>query len=104
MSNHPSKQVCHITLLLPHDGHLPTRGSTEIIEITIRFCITIGECRGVGGIFFDDLNQPSQEAAFQFVQAGANSVLPGYVPIVEKHKDDPYTDEQQQWQLLRRGR
>lgn len=63
-----------------------------------------GECRGVGGIFFDDLNQPSQEAAFQFVQAGANAVLPGYVPIVEKHKDDPYTDEQQQWQLLRRGR
>ncbi|XP_067032910.1 oxygen-dependent coproporphyrinogen-III oxidase-like [Acropora muricata] len=63
-----------------------------------------GECRGVGGIFFDDLDKPSQEAAFQFIQAGANAVLPGYVPIVEKHKNDPYTHKERQWQLLRRGR
>lgn len=74
------------------------------LENTIRFCLTLGECRGVGGIFFDDIDQPSKEAAFQFVQAGANAVLPGYIPIVEKHKDDPYTDEERQWQLLRRGR
>ena len=73
-------------------------------EIIISFCLLPGECRGVGGIFFDDLAKPSQEAAFQFAQAGANAVLPGYIPIVEKHKDDPYTDEQRQWQLLRRGR
>jgi len=63
-----------------------------------------GECRGVGGIFFDDLEKPSQEAAFQFVQAGANAVLPSYIPMVLKHKDDPYTDREHQWQLLRRGR
>ena len=65
---------------------------------------TVGERRGVGGIFFDDLDTPSQEAAFQFVKAGANAVLPCYVPIVEKHKDDPYTDKERLWQLLRRGR
>ncbi|XP_068748199.1 oxygen-dependent coproporphyrinogen-III oxidase-like [Montipora capricornis] len=63
-----------------------------------------GECRGVGGIFFDDLDKPSQEAAFQFIEAGANAVLPGYIPIVEKHKNDPYTGAERQWQLLRRGR
>lgn len=66
--------------------------------------VNLGECRGVGGIFFDDLDKPSQEAAFQFIQAGANAVLPGYVPIVEKHKNDPYTYRERQWQLLRRGR
>lgn len=63
-----------------------------------------GECRGVGGIFFDDLDKPSQEQVFQFVQAGANAVLPGYVPMVLKHKDDAYTESERQWQLLRRGR
>ena len=73
-------------------------------EITFSFCLLSGECRGVGGIFFDDLAKPSQEAAFQFAKAGANAVLPSYIPIVEKHKDDPYSDEQRQWQLLRRGR
>ena len=70
----------------------------------IYICLTAGECRGVGGIFFDDLDKPTQEAAFQFVQAGANAVLPSYIPLVLKHKDDPYTDKEHQWQLLRRGR
>lgn len=58
----------------------------------------------MGGIFFDDLDKPSQEQVFQFVQAGANAVLPGYVPMVLKHKDDAYTESERQWQLLRRGR
>ena len=66
--------------------------------------LAAGECRGVGGIFFDDLEKPSQEAAFQFVQAGANAVLPSYIPIVLKHKDDLYTDREHHWQQLRRGR
>ena len=72
-------------------------------DISVIF-LTAGERRGVGGIFFDDLDKPSQEAAFQFIQDGANAVLPGYVPIVLKHKDDPYTDSEHQWQQLRRGR
>lgn len=76
---------------------------TSLLKLSVSFFIT-GECRGVGGIFFDDLDKPSQDQIFKFVQAGANAVLPGYVPMVLKHKDDPYTKSERQWQLLRRGR
>lgn len=40
-----------------------------------------GECRGVGGIFFDDIDTPSQDEAFSFVQSCANAVIPSYLPI-----------------------
>ncbi|XP_028400665.1 oxygen-dependent coproporphyrinogen-III oxidase-like [Dendronephthya gigantea] len=63
-----------------------------------------GERRGVGGIFFDDVDQPSQEEAFQFVQTCANAVIPSYIPIVKKHMNDSFTSEQRRWQQLRRGR
>lgn len=63
-----------------------------------------GESRGVGGIFFDDLDAPSQEKCFAFVSSCAASVIPSYVPIVEKHYQDSYTEKQKQWQQLRRGR
>ena len=63
-----------------------------------------GECRGIGGIFFDDLDSPSQEQCFNFVSSCAGSVIPSYIPIVQKHYQDPYSKQQQQWQQLRRGR
>ncbi|XP_074100513.1 oxygen-dependent coproporphyrinogen-III oxidase isoform X1 [Cotesia typhae] len=63
-----------------------------------------GECRGVGGIFFDDIDTPNQDAAFNFVSSCAESVIPSYVPLVAKHKDDGYGYAERQWQLLRRGR
>ncbi|CAB4012876.1 oxygen-dependent coproporphyrinogen-III oxidase, mitochondrial, partial [Paramuricea clavata] len=63
-----------------------------------------GERRGVGGIFFDDVDQPNQEEAFQFVKSCAQAVIPSYIPIVEKHMKDSYTAEQRRWQQLRRGR
>lgn len=63
-----------------------------------------GERRGVGGIFFDDLDTPSQEKTFQFVKSCAEAVIPSYIPLVEKHKDDGYGYHERQWQLLRRGR
>ncbi|XP_076637015.1 oxygen-dependent coproporphyrinogen-III oxidase isoform X2 [Colletes latitarsis] len=63
-----------------------------------------GECRGVGGIFFDDLDMPNQNDAFQFVKSCAEAVIPSYIPLVEKHKDDAYGYAERQWQLLRRGR
>ncbi|XP_062563073.1 oxygen-dependent coproporphyrinogen-III oxidase [Armigeres subalbatus] len=62
------------------------------------------ECRGVGGIFFDDLDTPNQESAFNFVSSCAHSVVPSYLPLVRKHKNDSYGDRERQWQLLRRGR
>lgn len=63
-----------------------------------------GECRGVGGIFFDDIDTPSQNEAFQFISSCANAVIPSYLPLVRKHKNDEYGAKQREWQLLRRGR
>ncbi|XP_034829140.1 oxygen-dependent coproporphyrinogen-III oxidase isoform X2 [Maniola hyperantus] len=63
-----------------------------------------GERRGVGGIFFDDVDYPDQQRAFEFVTSCAEAVIPSYLPIVQKHKDDAYGYHERQWQLLRRGR
>ncbi|XP_035450638.2 oxygen-dependent coproporphyrinogen-III oxidase isoform X1 [Spodoptera frugiperda] len=63
-----------------------------------------GERRGIGGIFFDDVDSPSQEAAFKFVTSCAEAVIPSYLPIVKKHKEAGYGYHERQWQLLRRGR
>lgn len=62
------------------------------------------ERRGVGGIFFDDLDTPSQERCFNFVTSCAEAVIPSYLPLVQKHKDEGYGYHERQWQLLRRGR
>ncbi|CAI0406565.1 unnamed protein product [Linum tenue] len=63
-----------------------------------------GERRGLGGIFFDDLNDYDQEMLLAFATECANSVIPAYVPIVERRKDMPFTEQQKAWQQLRRGR
>lgn len=63
-----------------------------------------GETRGIGGIFFDDLDSPSQEEAFNFVKSCARTVVPCYLPIVKKHLNDSFTDEEKDWQQVRRGR
>ncbi|XP_066145111.1 oxygen-dependent coproporphyrinogen-III oxidase isoform X2 [Euwallacea fornicatus] len=63
-----------------------------------------GERRGVGGIFFDDLDTPDMEECFQFVSDCAKSVVPSYIPLVKRHKLASYTKVEREWQLLRRGR
>ncbi len=63
-----------------------------------------GETRGVGGLFFDDLNAWGFEKSFAFLRSVGDHYLPAYVPIVEKRKDTPYTDAQRDFQLYRRGR
>lgn len=62
------------------------------------------ECRGIGGIFFDDHDSPGKEEAFSFVKSCAEAVIPSYLPLVRKHKNDAYGYAERQWQLLRRGR
>jgi len=62
------------------------------------------EARGIGGLFFDDLNKPDFETAFAFTQSVGNHYLPAYLPIVEKHKDEAFTEQQRKFQLYRRGR
>ncbi|CAO2648441.1 Nn.00g077080.m01.CDS01 [Neocucurbitaria sp. VM-36] len=65
-----------------------------------------GETRGVGGIFFDDLDETEkdQEQLFSFVQDCLSAFLPSYIPIINRRKDMPFTEDQKQWQQLRRGR
>ncbi|XP_062854311.1 oxygen-dependent coproporphyrinogen-III oxidase, mitochondrial [Trichomycterus rosablanca] len=62
------------------------------------------ETRGIGGIFFDDLDSPSQEEVFKFVRSCAKTVVPCYLPIVQKHLNDRFTQEEKDWQQIRRGR
>ena len=60
------------------------------------------EHRGTGGIFFDDLLASPESLAF--VKGVASAWVPSWKPIVEKHRNFPYTEQQRHWQLLRRGR
>lgn len=80
------------------------------------------ESRGIGGIFFDDLNEGpharlnspnSPDAAhrptspheiFSLVQDLGNAFIPSYLPILERRSSLPFTSSQRRWQLLRRGR
>ncbi|MDH3613500.1 MAG: oxygen-dependent coproporphyrinogen oxidase [Gammaproteobacteria bacterium] len=62
------------------------------------------ETRGVGGLFFDDVNDPGFEKSFAFLQAAGDSFLPAYRSIVKKRKDHPYGERQREFQLYRRGR
>lgn len=63
-----------------------------------------GETRGVGGLFFDDLNQWGFERSFAFMRAVGEAYIQAYQPIVERRKQTPYTEAQRQFQLYRRGR
>ncbi len=62
------------------------------------------ETRGVGGLFFDDLNEWGFEKSFQFMQSVGNSYIPAYRPIVNKNKDKVYSEKERDFQLYRRGR
>jgi coproporphyrinogen III oxidase len=63
-----------------------------------------GETRGVGGLFFDDLNQWGFERSFAFMRSVGEAFITAYQPIVERRKQTPFTDAQRQFQLYRRGR
>lgn len=65
------------------------------------------ETRGIGGVFYDHL-KPSEkmdtETLFAFQQSNGNCFTDAYIPIVEKRKDTPFTEENKFWQEIRRGR
>ncbi len=62
------------------------------------------EARGVGGLFFDDLNEEGFDQSFNFMQAVGDSFIPAYLPIFEKRKNLSFTEQQRDYQLHRRGR
>jgi len=62
------------------------------------------ESRGIGGLFFDDFNELSFDQCFAFMQSVGNRYLDAYLPILQKRKNEPFSDAQKQFQLYRRGR
>ena len=62
------------------------------------------EPRGVGGLFYDDLNDWGFEQTFAFMRSIGDGFLDAYTPILKRRKDTPFTEAQRQWQLYRRGR
>ncbi|WP_339012671.1 oxygen-dependent coproporphyrinogen oxidase [Aeromonas popoffii] len=62
------------------------------------------ETRGVGGLFFDDLNRWPFADCFAFMQAVGKGYLDAYLPIVERRKALAYGEREREFQLYRRGR
>ena len=62
------------------------------------------ETRGVGGLFFDDLNEEGFDHCFALTRSVGDCFLEAYMPIVEKRERTPYTDKQREFQAYRRGR
>ena len=62
------------------------------------------EARGIGGLFFDDLNEGGFERCFGLQRAVGDSFIDAYLPIVARRKDTAYGEREREFQLLRRGR
>jgi len=62
------------------------------------------ETRGVGGLFFDDLNQWDFDTCLNYIKAVGQGFIDAYVPIIEKRKNTDFSEQQRQFQLYRRGR
>jgi coproporphyrinogen III oxidase len=62
------------------------------------------EARGIGGLFFDDLNAWDFATCFAFQRAVGEGFLDAYLPIVSRRKDTPYGEREREFQLYRRGR
>jgi coproporphyrinogen III oxidase len=63
-----------------------------------------GETRGVGGLFFDDLNAWGFERCFDYQQRVGDAFLEAYLPIVQRRRAAPYGERERNFQLYRRGR
>lgn len=62
------------------------------------------EPRGIGGLFFDDLNEWGFDRCFAFLRRVGDHYLPAYLPIVERRRNTPYGEQEREFQLYRRGR
>ena len=63
-----------------------------------------GEPRGLGGIFFDDFNEPGFDRSFALMRHVGDAFLPAYLPIVQRRKRHPHGSRERDFQLYRRGR
>jgi coproporphyrinogen III oxidase len=62
------------------------------------------ECRGIGGLFYDDWTEGGFESAFAFTRSIGDHFLPAYEPILRRRIATPYGERERDWQLYRRGR
>ena len=62
-----------------------------------------GRARGVGGIFFDDLNSGDWQADFAFTRAVGEAFLPAFLPLAEKRMEQPWSEADKDAQLIHRG-
>jgi coproporphyrinogen III oxidase len=62
------------------------------------------ETRGIGGIFFDDLNEPGFDTSFALTRSVGNAFLEAYLPIVQRRRATPYGERERHFQAYRRGR
>ncbi len=62
------------------------------------------ETRGVGGLFFDDLNEWPFEQCFAFQRSVGDSFLDAYLPIAERRRETPFGERERDYQAFRRGR
>ncbi len=62
------------------------------------------EARGIGGLFFDDYNEPNFDQSFAFMRSVGDHYIEAYSPIVEKRKNHPWQQQHRDFQLYRRGR
>ena len=62
------------------------------------------ETRGIGGLFFDDLNEPSFETSFELMRSVGDHFLPAYLPIVGRRRGTTWGKRERDFQLYRRGR
>jgi coproporphyrinogen III oxidase len=63
-----------------------------------------GEPRGIGGLFFDDLDLGGFRPTFDFVRRVGSAYLAAYVPIVRLRREETYGEREREFQLYRRGR
>jgi coproporphyrinogen III oxidase len=62
------------------------------------------EPRGIGGIFFDDMNEGGFDRCFALIRAVGDGFVPAYLPICERRRDLPYGERERDFQAYRRGR
>ena len=62
------------------------------------------EPRGIGGLFFDDLNEWGFEKSFRFMQSVGDHYIPAYLPIVQRRREHDFEARHREFQLYRRGR
>jgi len=94
----------HATLRAACDAHAPDyyarfkAWADEYFFIPHR-----GRARGVGGIFYDDLNTGDWEADFAFTRAVGAAFLPAFLPLVERRRAQPWGAAEREAQLVHRG-